>query len=95
MTYGRFSVVWINVIAALAVGACVALAGSTVAAAPRQQWSVWLVFAFLAGFSTVSGQMAWVDERREGGAAYVLVAGLVLMAAGLGWLSFGVVRWLL
>ena len=95
MEYGRASVVLVNALASFAMGACAAGFGVQAASQPAQQLSLGLAIAFLAGFSTVSGQVGWVYQRETTGwRHYGLILGLVLMAAGLGWLGFGVVQWL-
>lgn len=95
MEYWRASVVLVNAMASVIVGICIAWLGVQAAQQPMEQLSIWLVFGFLAGFSTVSGQVGWVYQRTpHNWQRYGLILGFVFMAAGLGWFGYGSVLWL-
>src|SRR5699024_514608 len=95
MEYGRVSVVLVNAMASLAIGACVAWFGMQTANQPMARLAIWGAFGFLAGFSTVFGQVGWVYQRGSCSCnRSVLLLGLVRMAAGFGWLGYGAVLWL-
>lgn len=96
MEYCRTSVVSVNALASVAIGACIGWFGVAVANQPIEHMPAWLSVGFLAGFSTVSGQVAWVYQySSKNWQRLALLAGLVAMAATLGGLGYGVALWLM
>lgn len=91
MAYLRVSVVCVNALASAAIGGVMGWFG----AAELGASAALLSFAFLAGFSTVSGQVDWVYQHSyTQWRRFALLLVLVLMAAVLGWFGYEVVAWL-